>query len=113
MENITSSQFKKLLKEEPDNLEIIDVREPDEYDLVKIKDSKLIPMAGINNFLDKIDWSKKVIFVCRSGARSSFVAQTLAQSDKEVINLSGGIYELNLDNCDCLEKSPNCCDGYF
>ncbi|TSD00536.1 MAG: rhodanese domain-containing protein [Parcubacteria group bacterium Athens0714_25] len=113
LENINSKDFKEMLDNEGENLEIIDVREKDEYDLIKIKGSKLIPLSEIGNSLDKIDWSKKVVFVCRSGSRSGYVAQMLAQSGKDVINLAGGVYELNLDDCDCLEKASGCCGGYF
>lgn len=111
--NINGEDFKKILKEGADDVEIIDVREKDEYDLIKIKNSKLIPLYEIGERIDEIDWSKRVIFVCRSGSRSGMVAAALAREGKKVINLSGGIYELNLDKCGCLEKSPDCCEGYF
>lgn len=102
--SINHEEFKQLLKEDQDNLEIIDVREENEYKIVRVKDSKLIPMGEILNNLDKIDWNKKVILICRSGARSGYVAQILGGLGKEVINMSGGIYSLELDNCDCLKK---------
>lgn len=113
MKNISSKEFRKIFDEEKESLEIIDVREKEEYDLIKIKGSKLIPLSQISSRLDEIDWNKKVVFVCRSGSRSGYVAQMLAQSGKDVINLSGGVFELNLDKCDCLEKQPGCCGGYF
>lgn len=111
--NIKGAEFKEMLEKEAGNLEIIDVRGPDEFDLVKIKGSKLIPLDEIGERLEEIDWKKKVVLVCRSGSRSGHVAQILASQDKEVINLQGGVYELNLDQCDCLEKHPDCCEGYF
>jgi len=113
VQNIDGKKLKEMMDNESNQLEIIDVREKDEHDLVKIKKSKLIPMGEIGSRIDEINWDKKVIFVCRSGARSGYIAEMLAQSGKEAINLSGGVYELNLDQCDCLEKSKNCCEGYF
>jgi len=113
IKNIKGKELKEMLKNNPAELEIIDVREPDEHDLIKIKGSKLIPLNEISSRLREIDWNKKVILVCRSGSRSGYVAELLSQSGKDVANLYGGIFELNLDQCDCLEKDPDCCEGYF
>ncbi len=113
MQNIDSKQFKKMLDEERDNLEIVDVREEDEAELIRVKGSKLIPMGELMNRLNEIDWNKKVVFICRSGSRSGYMAQIMEQVGKDVINLAGGIYQLNADNCDCLKKSKDCCSGYF
>jgi rhodanese-related sulfurtransferase len=113
IQNINGKELKKMLEKDPSGLEIIDVREGDEFDLVKIKGSKLMPMSEIGQRVAEIDWSKKVVLVCRSGSRSGYIAQILAASGKEAINLQGGIYELNLDECDCLEKNSDCCEGYF
>lgn len=104
MQNIDSKKFKKMLDEDGDNIEIIDVREPEEADIVRVKNSKLIPMGELMNRLSEIDWNKKIVFICRSGSRSGYMAQMLEQSGKDVINLDGGIFQLEMDNCDCLEK---------
>lgn len=105
IKNISSKEFRKILEEKPDELEIIDVREPDEHAAVKIRNSKLIPLSTIPIRIDEIDWSKKVILVCKSGARSSHIAKILSSASKDVHNLEGGIYELDVNNCPCLEKS--------
>lgn len=102
--SVNHQEFKELIQENKDNLEIIDVREENEYRVVRVENSKLIPMGEILNNLDKIDWNKKVVLICRSGARSGYVAQILDGLGKKVINMAGGIYSLELDNCDCLEK---------
>lgn len=104
-ESINSEEFKRLLNSSNgNNLEIVDVREENEYKVVRLKNSKLIPMGEVMNNLDKINWDKKVILVCRSGSRSGYIAQMLSNKGKKVINLSGGINFLELNNCDCLEK---------
>jgi rhodanese-related sulfurtransferase len=104
VQDIDGKKLKEMIDNEGDELEIIDVREKGEYDEIRIKNSKLIPMAEVGSRIDEIDWDKKVVFVCRSGARSGYIAEMLAQNGKDSINLSGGVYELNLDQCDCLEK---------
>lgn len=103
-QSIDIQQFKDLIKQDEENLEIIDVREKDEFRVVRVKNSKLIPMGEIMDNLDKIDWNKKVVLVCRSGSRSGYVAGLLANLGKKVINMNGGIYNLEIDNCNCLEK---------
>jgi len=113
IKNINGKELKKMLQDNASELEIIDVREQDEYDLVKIKGSKLIPISEIGTRMAEIDWTKKVIVVCRSGSRSGYIAQLFADNGKDIMNLQSGIYELNLDKCDCLEKDPDCCGGYF
>lgn len=113
MQTINNQEFSKLFKENHKNLEIIDVREKDEYDLIKIRGSRLIPLSQIENRLNEIDWSKKVIMVCRSGSRSAFATQLAASHSKEATNLQGGIADLYFDNCDCLEKSSSFSENYF
>lgn len=104
IQNITSNEFKTMLDESPDELEIIDVREPDEHAVVKIRNSKLIPLSTIPMRINEIDWSKKVVLACASGARSSHIAKLLSSAGKDVRNLTGGIYELDVNNCPCLER---------
>lgn len=111
--NIDSNEFREMLDSNSDELEIIDVREPDEYALIKVRNSKLIPMSQIPFRANEIDWSKKVVLYCKSGARSANIAELLSRAGKNVLNLRGGIYGLNQLNCPCLEKSSNCCQGYL
>lgn len=102
--SINTKQFKNLIEKEPENLEIVDVREEGEFKLIRVKNSKLIPMGEIMNNLEKINWSKKVVLVCRSGSRSGYIGKILSDIGKDVINMEGGIYSLEIDNCDCLER---------
>ena len=63
---ITSVEFREKFLNEKENLEIIDVREEYEFDQVRIKGSKLIPLQNMQAHLDKINWNKEVVFICRS-----------------------------------------------
>lgn len=91
--NITAGGLGKLLNEKKEKIEIIDVREKQEYDIVRFKDSKLIPMDEVMNEGADIDWEKEVVLVCRTGSRSAFVADMLDRKGKSVINLGNGLYE--------------------
>jgi len=107
IKNINSKEFKEMLDENPEDLEIIDVREPAEHTMVKIRNSKLIPLSTIPMRINEIDWSKRVVLVCKSGARSSHIARLLSNAGKNVHNLVSGIDALNSTNCPCLEKSSH------
>lgn len=111
--NISGEELEKIIEQEKDNVEIVDVREIDEFDLIKIKGSKLVPLSRAVSQPDEIDWSKKVVLVCRSGSRSAYVASMLAKDDREIYNLQNGIYELFVNDSKLLEKGPDGCEGYF
>jgi len=83
------------LKEMIDNgvdFQLIDVREPHEFDICNLK-GELIPMNEIPENIDKIAKDKAVIIHCRSGARSGRIIQYLEQEYgyTNLFNLEGGI----------------------
>lgn len=71
---------------------LIDVRTQDEYNLCRLPGSKLIPLAELDNQIDKLDRTEEIIVYCKSGGRSSIAAQKLiARGFSRVGNLQGGI----------------------
>ena len=84
------------LKEKMDNgedIQIIDVREPFEYEMSNIGGEN-IPLAGVLIESDKIDTEKPVIMVCRSGRRSGVACMQLEQLGyTNLYNLEGGLME--------------------
>ena len=88
---ISAKEFQQL-KASGEDFQLIDVREPHEYDIVNI-DAELMPLASIESCIDRIDRNKKVILHCKSGARSAKAIQLL--QDKygytNLLNLKGGI----------------------
>jgi adenylyltransferase/sulfurtransferase len=75
-----------------EDIQIIDVREPHEYQIANIG-GELIPLATIYANADKIDRNKKVIVHCKMGGRSAKAIHEL--EDKfgftNLYNLKGGI----------------------
>jgi adenylyltransferase/sulfurtransferase len=70
---------------------IIDVREPFEYQIAQIG-GKLIPQNDVPNRLAEIDRDREVIVQCKSGGRSQRIAELLKQAGyPRVVNLAGGI----------------------
>jgi rhodanese-related sulfurtransferase len=90
MKDINVEEFKELVKEKGNNLEVIDVRDQNEFEIIHLKNSKLIPTMGVQNRINEIDWNKTVVLVCRSGARSSYVGRSL-NGDYNTLNLLGGL----------------------
>lgn len=73
------------------DFQLIDVREPYEYDIVNIG-GELIPVGQINDFLEKISRDKKVVVHCRSGQRSANVIRDLqGKGYTNLYNLRGGV----------------------
>jgi adenylyltransferase/sulfurtransferase len=74
-----------------EDVQLIDVREPYEYQIAQIG-GKLIPQNDVPNRLAEIDRDRDVIVHCRSGARSQRIAEFLKQAGyPNVVNLAGGI----------------------
>jgi adenylyltransferase/sulfurtransferase len=70
---------------------ILDVREPYEYQIANIG-GKLIPQNDVPQRLAEIDRDREIVVQCRSGQRSQRIAEFLQQSGyQKVTNLAGGI----------------------
>jgi sulfur-carrier protein adenylyltransferase/sulfurtransferase len=70
---------------------ILDVREPYEYQIAQIG-GKLIPQNDVPQRLAEIPRDREIVVQCRSGARSQKIAEFLKQSGySQVVNLAGGI----------------------
>ena len=81
-----------LLETNPNNIQIIDVRQPQEVAAGKIPGSENIPMVSLPLRATEISDDKQVVLVCRSGARSGQCTAWLMQNGKNnVYNLRGGI----------------------
>src|SRR5688572_27860900 len=91
MKEITVQELKNLIDSGAD-FQLIDVREPHEYDIRNL-DGELIPQGDIPDSVDKIARKKQVVVHCRSGARSGNMIQWLEQKHNfdNLYNLKGGI----------------------
>ena len=73
-------------------LRIIDVREPHEWQIVRLERAKLIPLGDLQAHLSELDSTADHVVLCRSGARSAKAVELLLASGiKRVKNLKGGI----------------------
>lgn len=91
MKEVTVQELKKLIDSNAD-FQLIDVREPHEYDICNLN-GELIPMSDIPNNVDKIAKDKQVVIHCRSGKRSGDMLLWLEKNHgfTNLYNLKGGI----------------------
>jgi rhodanese-related sulfurtransferase len=72
--------------------QLLDVREPWEYEVCRIGGSRLLPLRTLPVQLDQLEPERPVVCICHHGARSAHVAMWLArQGFTDVYNLSGGV----------------------
>ena len=71
---------------------LIDVREPNEYDFCHMKESRLVPLAQIPKSLKELNPTEEYVFYCHSGNRSAAAVDYLRRAGfTKVRNLKGGI----------------------
>jgi len=90
MRSITVVQLKDLLQD-PGAIQLIDVREHEEYAEFNIG-GELIPLGDITRQAGRISTDKPVVFYCRKGIRSAIAIQRLQERFPytNLINLIGG-----------------------
>lgn len=91
MKEITVQELKKLRDEKAD-FQLIDVREPHEFDEANLG-GELIPMGEVLDRVGEIARDKKVVVHCRSGKRSATIVNALEHQHgfTNLYNLKGGI----------------------
>ena len=91
IKDIQPSQLAQRLQR-GEKLEIIDVREPYEWEIVHIPGARLVPLDRIAEEIPRLDKKRETILYCKVGGRSMRAAQQLAEAGvADVRNLAGGI----------------------
>jgi sulfur-carrier protein adenylyltransferase/sulfurtransferase len=72
-------------------VELIDVREPHEWEIARIEGARLIPLGALPAAMTTLDGRREIVVYCRSGARSARAAEQLAAAGFRVRSLAGGI----------------------
>jgi adenylyltransferase/sulfurtransferase len=73
---------------------LLDVREPNEFQIGRIPGSTLIPLGEVPQRLGEIPRNKEIVVHCKMGGRSAKAAQYLRQQGyTRVKNLKGGILD--------------------
>ncbi|MBI4265060.1 MAG: molybdopterin-synthase adenylyltransferase MoeB [Acidobacteria bacterium] len=90
---ITSLELKRRL-DAGDDLFILDVREPNEYQINRIPGSTLIPLGELPRRYQELDPDREIVAHCKMGGRSAKAQEFLGSVGfRKVKNLRGGILE--------------------
>ena len=96
-ETITPSQLSERLRGEEPPL-VVDVREPEEYELARVEGARLLPLSLFNEWAPSLDRSRETVFMCHHGVRSAQVCAFLSrQGFDKLHNLAGGIDRWSTD----------------
>jgi molybdopterin/thiamine biosynthesis adenylyltransferase/rhodanese-related sulfurtransferase len=88
---ITPEELKEKL-ENGEDIILIDVREPVEYEINRIEGSKLIPLSKLPEKVNELDQTREIVLYCKMGGRSARAVQLLRELGfTRVKNLAGGI----------------------
>lgn len=93
-QDLSAQQLKDMLANS--ERQLVDVREPNEFQEGYITGAVNIPLGQLSSNVDKISKDKPVVVYCRSGRRSVSAAKfLLEQGYEQVYNLKGGILDWN------------------
>ncbi len=90
---ITAAELKEML-DRKDDIFLIDVREPNEYEIVSIPGSVLIPKEQFLNgsALEQLPQDRRIILHCKSGARSAECLAVVKNAGfSDAVHLGGGV----------------------
>src|SRR5947208_2864370 len=77
-----------------DNIFLVDVREPNEYEIVSIPGATLIPKGEFLSgaALEKLPQDKRIVLHCKSGARSAEALAIVKNADfTDAVHVGGGV----------------------
>ena len=81
-----------------ENLVLVDVREPWEYEICRIEGAKLVPLGALASSLNTLPGADEVICYCHHGMRSLDAAAWLRfQGFEKAKSLAGGIERWSLE----------------
>jgi adenylyltransferase/sulfurtransferase len=90
-DEITAAELKRRL-DAGEDLQILDVREPHEWDLSRIEGARLVPLGTLAARLSELDPDRTYVLQCRSGVRSLRALDVLRSAGfRRAVNLRGGL----------------------
>lgn len=88
---ITTAELESQLKEGK-QINLVDVREPDEWEAGHIKEARSIPLSELEDRIEEFQQGdKEIVLVCRSGGRSGKACDFLQAKGFKVVNVTGGM----------------------
>jgi adenylyltransferase/sulfurtransferase len=91
VEEITAQELQRR-RDAGEALEVIDVRDPHEWEICRIPGTRLVPLGSLSEHLHEFDSSKTYVMHCKSGMRSAkAIGQLRKAGFRRLLNLRGGI----------------------
>ncbi|GII80262.1 adenylyltransferase/sulfurtransferase MoeZ [Sphaerisporangium rufum] len=90
---ITAQELKEM-QDRGDDIFLVDVREPNEYEIVSIPGATLIPKGEFlrGTALERLPQDKKIVLHCKSGGRSAEVLAVLKDAGfSDAVHVGGGV----------------------
>ena len=69
---------------------LVDVRQPDEFERVRVPGAKLIPLADVPERIEEIPEDQRVYVICGTGPRSARAVEYLNRQGYDTVNVVGG-----------------------
>lgn len=91
MQNWTPQELANQLNTAAQPIQLLDVREPWEYNIVHLENSHLVPLSQLTYGLNELDKDLPVVVICHHGIRSAHACYLLERLGFQAINLTGGI----------------------
>lgn len=91
-DEVTVQDMKKALELPALGIQVIDVRDPDEYEIARVQGAELFPLGSIPQMFPRLDPNQQIYILCKSGKRSLKALEFLRQQGyKYVKSVKGGI----------------------
>jgi adenylyltransferase/sulfurtransferase len=91
-DEVTVQEMKKALDNPGLGIKVLDVRDPDEYQISHIKNVPQIPLGSLPQRFTELDPNQQIYIHCKSGKRSMKALEFLRQQGfKYVKSVKGGI----------------------
>lgn len=89
---IPTTRVDLLPAELPEDVTVLDVREPDEWAAGHVEGALHVPLGTLPERVHELP-EGRILVVCKVGGRSAQAAMWLGQQGHEAINLDGGMLE--------------------
>lgn len=91
MQNLSTTELQQLLLNDT-AIQLVDVRQPDEWAIGHLSQAQLLPLDQLSERLHELDVDRPVVFYCHHGTRSEMAGRLLERSGHaQVAHLVGGI----------------------
>ena len=92
--SIDIPEFEKIVKENPESIFMVDVRDADEFAKGSLKTAVNIPVDQLKKRIAELPTDKPIVFICGTGARSGesfYMVQDLRPEMKSVYYVEAGM----------------------